>query len=213
MKPARHWIRFILLLTLYYALLIAPWPGLEDAYARAFRAVAQRVLFWYGADGVIRFEAGAEQDETHDTGLVAQNKRTGAFVGMGIDTRYEGYVPTVFLLSLTLASPVAWRRRGWALVWGMLAVHVFIALKLLVMVTYLFSLDHPASLFALSDFWDKVLAGLLQMIAPSPLTWLIVPLFIWILVTFRREDFSASAGDEADARRSPGRKPAQDAER
>ncbi len=194
MKPSRNWIRFILLLTVYYALLIAPWPGLEDTYARVFRAGAQYVLGSYGSAGAVRFEPGSPQDETHDTGLMALNKGNGAYVGMGIDTRYEGYVPAAFLLSLALSSPVPWSRRIWALVWGLLLIHIFIALKLLVMITYLFSLDHPASLFKFSDFWNKALAGALQVIAPAPLTWLIVPIFIWILVTFRREDFGTYLG-------------------
>ena len=56
MKPGRIWIRFILLLTVYYAILIAPWPGLEDAYARLFRAGAQFVLGSYGSAGAVRFE-------------------------------------------------------------------------------------------------------------------------------------------------------------
>lgn len=47
-----------------------------------------------------------------------------------MDAWQMGWTPTVFLVALTLATPILWRRQMWALFWGLLWIHGFILLTL-----------------------------------------------------------------------------------
>jgi len=184
-------VQFVCGLAFCYAFLMAPWPGLEPTYAGGFRACADWMFRSFGSDGVVRFWPNPSAQEAHDTMLEVTNRKNGRGLEAPMSSRYEGYVPTAFLVALVLATPLPYRRRGRALVWGVVVIHCLIALKLTLIIVYLFSHDHPSALFSPSPFWRDVLRSVVRLIGSSPLTWLIMPTFVWILVTLRRGDFAA----------------------
>jgi hypothetical protein len=50
------------------ALLIAPWPGLDEAYAKMVRASGERLFGRFGAKGIVVFRPADEgPDSLHDT--------------------------------------------------------------------------------------------------------------------------------------------------
>jgi len=106
---------------------------------------------------------------------------------LAVDAWQMGWVPTAFFLSLTLATPIPWRRRLWAVFWGLLWIHVFILLTLGI---FIWNESTRLSLVTLTPFW-KEMADRLEELALAP----VGPSFfaaalIWILVTFRRQDLA-----------------------
>ena len=188
MRPRRAIARFFLLLAFFYALLMMPWPGLQNAYARVFESGAESLFGSFGPDGLVRFvPSPAATGRTH-TDILLSNRRTGANGWARFSSRAAGYAPAAFLIALALSTPLPLRRKVWALLLGMLLLHAFIALKLLLTITHLFSVDRPVALFNLSEFWREILRGAVRLVAFAPFFSLVVPTFIWILVTFRRDD-------------------------
>lgn len=194
---------FFVRLVVCYGLLMLPWPGLEETYADLFRTGAEAVFGNVGSPGAVTLVPGPPTDVTHDTDLYVRNHKTGAEPGLGISSRYGAYVPTIFFLALIVATPLTWKRKGWALFWGLLGVHFFIGLVLLLQILYMFT--GPTALFTLSPLWRRLLAGTVQIINVAPLTWLIVPTFIWIMVTFRRDDVGAILARTNGTRAGSGR--------
>lgn len=179
---------FFLRLIALYALLLLPWPGLEETYAQAFRWGGTKMLGHFGTHGKVWLVEGPESDLTHDTDLFVQNRTTKAGLGIGVSSRYLGYLPAAFLVSLIIATPLPFKRRARALLWGLIAIHALAVAQLAVVATFGFSLGQPPVMYQLGNFWGRTLAAFVQVIQVSPATWLVVPLFVWIPVTFRRGD-------------------------
>lgn len=190
MRPARVMVRFFLLLGLSYTLLMMPWPGLRPTYAHVFRASNQFLLGSFGPDGVVRFVAAKKSGDNVDCRLMLshRNRRTGVETPLSSNV---GYSPAAFLTALLIATPMPLRRRALAWMWGMLLLHAAIALKLSIYIVLMFSTDPRVIMFSLSEFWQTTLAELKRLVLFAPFFALVVPTFIWILVTFRRHDIEA----------------------
>ena len=106
-----------------------------------------------------------------------------------LDSRLTGYLPTAAVLALVLAMSIPWSRKWKALVWGLVGVHLFIALRLATGVLYLLSQAKPTPFFEFTPLGNKAVYNIYEMAVQSPTISFIVPAFIWILVTFRRSDF------------------------
>ncbi len=189
MLPARVVAVFFLRLVVLYALLMAPWPGLRRAYGDYFRACAGLAYRSIGSDGIVRFLPLSPPTEDGDTKMKLGNRKTREKRSIGIDSRRIGYTPTAFLIALILATPVVWKRRGKALVGGLILIHVYVILVLGVVLLKWFSSDHPVALLEFTPFWRQLLLNAVEVIVFAPFTWVAVPTAIWILVTFTRNDW------------------------
>lgn len=203
MLPPKRLGRFIIVSVAAYALLMAPWPGLERGYAYLFRSGGDIVFarFWFWPDGGVRFlnlkslksgdlAPGAPKIEavgTFDT-LMELRSRGAPQVGyLRTSSRYVGYGPTVIVIALVLATPIRWSRRGWALLWGMVWIHAFILLRLTLTLTASgFAADKKYALFDPSPFWTEVLTRAESLLSDNPTVSFVVPTFIWFLVALRR---------------------------
>ena len=189
MLPSKMIARFLIGVVLICAVLLAPWPVVRDAYASAFRAAGELGIGSWVRSRDVRFLPSTSHDDYHDTAIVLVNRETGEFAEVpAISSRQWGYVPTVLIMGLVLATPIPRRRRAWALIWGVLLVNAFIILRLAVVVVYAFGLDHPARLYVVGSFSTLMLRNLVEVLSDSIVTCVGVPFPIWILVTFRRED-------------------------
>ena len=188
MLPIKRIAGFFLLLLFLYGLLIVPWPGLQRTYTAIYRAAANSVFGSFGPDGKVRFRPLADGHRKKDTEIVLYRR------GLLVAPKFEhsalmvGYLPTIEVVALILATPIPWFRRCKALLWGMFAVHAFIFLRLGITLVYWFSMDEPWALFRPSPFWSSALNGSYEVLAESPMLNFAGPVFIWILVTFRRSD-------------------------
>lgn len=207
---AKRVMKFLCLFILVYGLLMCPWPGLGAGYTRLYRAGAAFLFRSFGEKGVVRFLETGEAD--HDMKILFFNREQvdaeGRMVpvgSVGHDTRVGGYIPTAFTIALILATPVVWRRKGWALFWGMILTHVFLVLKLAIWVLYGFN-HEPLSLLVLNPFWTRVLVFLAEVLIRGLTFHLIVSVFIWISVSFRREDWPGILTTKQDSPNGIGNK-------
>jgi len=190
---AKGVIRFFCLFLLFYGLLIAPWPGLPAAYTKSYRAAAGFLFKSFGSKGVVRFHQQTD-DKSKIKILFYRRDRVypdGQMIPLGSighSSRLGGYIPTAFTFALIMATPISWRRRGRALFWGMILIHVFLVSKLAIWVLYGFN-HEQISLLVLSPFWKRVLSLTVNVFLRNLTFRLIVSFFIWILVTFRRKDW------------------------
>lgn len=192
MFPIKKLSAFFLRCVVYYALLIAPWPGLMDAYRACFRSVGNRLFQSVGRGGSVSFEPYASEDHAEDTKLVfTKVKHYRASADIRINSAYVGYRPTAFLLALVLASPVPWSRRGWALLSGLVLVGVFVAMRTWLRIIDIFSNDNALFLYTLAPWMKHTLRAGVLVLFRAPAAHYIVPMLIWMIVTFRRGDLQA----------------------
>ena len=184
--------------------LLAGWHGPERAYAYVYRSYGNILFarFWIWPDAGVRFldleslEAGdvapgaadIEATGDFDTLMELRLRRSPSSIAYGYlrtSCRLGAYWPTAMLIALVVATPVPWSRRGWALLWGVLLVHVFIALKLTLTLTAN-GFAAPGKRYALfepSQFWREILVGVEGVVSDNPVFPFVVALFVWLLVT------------------------------
>ena len=105
---------------------------------------------------------------------------------LGYSSRYVGYLPTATLIALVIATPTPWSRRWRALFWGLVLVNGFVGVRVAIGLVVGF---REVGLFVYGPFGKTVVDLAYKAVAVSPVTSCVVPALIWILVTFRREDF------------------------
>ena len=196
---------FLLRLVLVYGLLILPWPGVSDCYGAFFRGLGRLVFSSEDGRRELDFEKGISRPAMSMTRIVIVNRALMARDGSGpvrnLDMDTGGFWGmTALLVGLVAATPVSWRRRLRALIWGEVAIHGFL------LCTVAFSLWNEGryvTLVSLSPFWQST-ADKLQDTLLSQLS-LAVPVLVWLLVTFRREDYKllAAASQIASRRDLP----------
>ncbi len=194
--------RFLGCFILVYAVLLYPWPGWKNVYSSYFRELGQIAFGREGAMSVVRFEPYFEQHgfSTLDARMILANSSQTDSNGHGpvkmldLDTRSIGWTPTVLTMALILATPIPWRRRAWALVWGFFWVNVFILFSLQ---SWIWDASPGLALFECSPFWQATLDNLEYTLLTQIGTSFSVPVLIWMLVCFRREDLELIISAEA----------------
>lgn len=197
-----------------------PQLQVERAYSAVFRGVNNVLLmrFWVWPSGQVRFldlmqpkdeliaEINAElprpvpqnfkppvSTDVMDTLMMLKNRQTPAAAGfLRTSSRPMGYWPTAFLFCLILAKPLPLGRKGWAMFWGMVLMHLFIAFRI--------SLDviaggfgvagKPFQLIHVSEFWQSALARAKDVFVDNPTTSFVVPILIFFIVAFTRQDWA-----------------------
>ena len=185
MFPARRFARFVVGFLLLYGLLVLPWPGVRESYASFFRAGGNVLFKSFGSRGTVRFIPADPQHGKWDTEghLIRRDRPT--YWRVGFNSRRMGYLPTAVLTALVLATPIPWRRRGWALLWGILLVNGFVVVRLAVAIMRGF---RNVDLFVFSSFWNRAVDTIYDVVSISTVTSCVVPAVIWMLVCLRRED-------------------------
>jgi hypothetical protein len=184
MSQLRFW-RFGLTFAVLYGLLILPWPGLHSAIGAYVRVFGSHVFGQSGQaflDNLAKNRAGTVTTPIHhvvlfrpigsvdksysaatDTIVVMVNfdvvdKSKSGSAKIGLESKNYFWLPFAFYLALVGATPMPWRRRAWALVWGFLTSNVLLALTLAV---YLADHASDISMIVLSPFWKSAVHGLI----------------------------------------------------
>ena len=191
MFPPKGITGFVVRVLLYYGLLAwVPWPGVRGAYSASYREGANLLFGQSDEELMISFRSLSDEKEpAKDIELVMRRRGTDVERTTPIDSRLSGYLPTAVVVALTLATPIPWSRRWTALLWGLVWVNVFIAAR--EVPTLLYTLTHPPPFHAgLNPMWGKIAYRVYEIVGRVPTTSFIVPILIWILVTFRRTDWA-----------------------
>ena len=196
MSPPKRVAGFFLPLVIIYVLLAIPWPGLQEAYAAAFRVVGSKLFPSYGPDGAIRFRSVPVSAGMVDLEIDFANRQTKGQALVSHSARLTAYLPTVQVIALILATPIPWSRRFKALALGLVLVNLFVLLRLWIVILNIFSSDRPVAVISLSPFWKAVLDTTYRVGVVWATCSFVVPIFIWILVAIRRQDLQRWAGRE-----------------
>jgi hypothetical protein len=195
MPPRNLILGFLWRFALVYGLLILPWLGWDELYGQYFRGLGQMAFTRDGANRVIIFEphetrhgfSGLDTRMTLGNRSLADAGGNGPAEMIDLDTRSIGWVPTALTIALIAATPIPWRRRFWALPGGLVLVHCFILFSLQ---SWIWDESAKLSLMTLSPFWQEVADDLEYTLLVQLGASFSVPVLIWILVTFRRQDLT-----------------------
>ncbi|MEE9294158.1 MAG: hypothetical protein V3W34_04215 [Phycisphaerae bacterium] len=175
----------------YFLLLMFAWQGVAKPYGAYFRFFANTVFGKFGTHGEVRFEPieGEISSVEADTQLLFKNRRTGAEAANRGRSGFTGYQPTAFVIALILSTPIRWSRRLKSLGWGLLLVHAFIGLRILILLLGAFS-NPVLGLFELGAVGEKALGFADWVLVKSFAGSYAMPVGIWFLATFRRSDWA-----------------------
>jgi len=195
MAPINPVAAFFFKVILFYALLMIPWPGVQQGYASLFCDAGNLAFRSFGSIGRTRFrvvDPPPANKNAVDFEIKLENIRThaGGTFEPDRNTRKMGYLPAAFTVSLVLATPISWRRRLTAIVWAMALITAFVGLQLTIRLVEAFSDPNVLNQFELGLWTKRLLGILLKVVVTSPVTAYIAPIFVWILVTFRRGDWA-----------------------
>ena len=188
---------FLLRFVFIFGLLIVPWPGWNQAYSRYFQSLGQMVYsFSFDSQRKVIIQPSSGEHPGLDTRMILENTaltdkgdRNG-LRATELDSRSIGWVPTALTAALVLATPIPWRRRLIALSAGLVLIHLFV---LLCLQSWIWSESSAVSLLSLSGFWQQAADDLNYTLMIQLGASFSVPVVIWILVTFRRQDQEALA--------------------
>lgn len=179
---------FCVRVVVFYGLLMVPWPGLENAYGALFRGGGEALFGSFGPGGVVHFEPLATSHPMRDTEIVLQNRHSPGVGGIPTSSRYRGYITTAFVVALVLATPIPWRRRWWALCWGLILVNAYVVARVGLTLLNAYSGDHSFALFKFPVFWKQALSFITEVVTVSLIGVYLFPVFIWVMVCFGRDD-------------------------
>lgn len=235
MPPPKLLIRFFFLAALFFAVLMAPWPGLQRGYAAVFRTGGDVLFsrtFWFWTQGRVRFLDLDAQDlvgqvnavipgqlppgvqpppatGVKDTLMVLMNTATPASTGqLRTSSRYIAYVPMAMVVALILATPLPGSRRFRALVWGLVGIHAFVAIRLsLTLSAKGFAAEKIYALFQPGPSMSGMLTRLETLLSDDPTVSFVVPVFLWFVLAMRPWQHALVQGKEQnDTPAAPTRK-------
>lgn len=215
-RPSAH-VKFLLYFALVFALLAAPWPGWKKTYAQGLRGFGQALFGSLGSKAVVRFRANPEPHPELDSVIYIGNKDQLDSAGRGkaanltFNSRYIGFFPTALTVALILATPIPWRRRGWALLWGLLGIHAFIAALFGIMILAVLGSNPWLELVKPGAVWARPAIWLHDLFATYLGARFAVAVLIWFAVSFRKGDWQTilgrpSTSAEESARATPARR-------
>ncbi|HTQ30970.1 MAG TPA: hypothetical protein VMI53_07155 [Opitutaceae bacterium] len=181
-----------------FGLALVPWPRLPTACGGYFRAVGRLVFDFKACALSLEFEP----HEVHDTRIVIINRElmqpdgSGPVRNLDLNSFDFTWRPASLLFALILATPVSWPRRARALIIGGSCLQVFL---LFVLGFAIWNQSTEVGLVSLSPFWKRAAENISQILVGQ--LNIAAPFLIWLVVTFRREDFrdfiaSHAAGKE-----------------
>ncbi len=182
---------------LIYLLLVisGSYSKLGDKYADLFRSKGNSLVKEKGDTGKVKFQKINEKK--FDTKIKVTNSKLKekGWYGVPVNTRKIGYVPTILLISLVLATSFATiRRKGIALLLGVLLINVYIIFILDVKIRFVFN-EGERLLGQFNPSFSRKFIGLLNSaIVENMGLGLIVPVFIWLIVSFKKSDYQNFIG-------------------
>lgn len=203
MKPERSrrpifW--FFIKLGAIYGLLIAPWPGLDTAYRAVFRAIHRPLFCDFGSNGTVTFKPEPDPADGWNSHLILTNTKSGTRMQITYRSRHA-YLACALTVALVLATPLPWTRRWKSLLIALLLIHLFLAVRLGLGLLDAFS-EERMGVLSFTPNLKRALQLCVVMLLVSPETTFVVPVFVWIVATFRRGDFQrlGIAGGLADVK-------------
>jgi hypothetical protein len=175
-----------------FIILDAPFPFYDSVYGKMYRGVCNFYFGEFHKTGFVRFKPARNLAETHlEIGNTANVRPDGTIhlANADFNTRYRGYIPTVFFISLLVASPISRRRKVFSFFLGISLLMVFLMLKQWIHLLYVCEQAPWLELYTFTADEQKNLDFIYFNFVNYGGSALIVVIAIWILVCFRKSDF------------------------
>lgn len=188
-------LRFVVCFAFWYAVLLFSWPITGQAYCATFRAIGSLIYGRNDRSKETTFEAYSQGWHSHYTRVVIVNPAkmkpdgSGPVRNLDLDTRAFGWMPLALLLAFVLATPLPWKRRWRALVWGVLCQQAF---TMMALGYCIWNESTEVGLVSISEAWKEAAAAVKSLLAGQLI--LAVPVLIWLLVMFRGGDLQKITG-------------------
>lgn len=187
-RLARRIAGFGLRFVLAYGLLVAAWPVLRPVF-RPFYCALGNVLF-EGGEASVHFRPLETAGQLDIQLVMTKRGPPPVTARMENNSRLVGYMPMVSLVAFVLASPIPWKRRRRALWVGLLLTSLFVALRMAIPIWRDFGNADALQVYHPGSFARWVLGIAERAFLNAPASFFVVPVLIWILVAFRREDWA-----------------------
>ncbi len=191
MQSNRRIIFFLLKALVICLVLAMPLKSFDEAYGKFYRALNSKLLGKIQTGGFVRYSPGKKAYLTHvniwNQKQVKPNGKVDS-AKADVNTRYRGYLPTVLLIALVLASPVPWRRRLLALFTGFILVTLLVLFKAWLGIAEICRENQWLDLVHYSGFREWLFELSSRIFFQSTGTVFYFVVAIWVLVTFRKND-------------------------
>ena len=168
------------------------WLLVGKAYSKFYCSCGEHLFGSFGSRGIVEFCESKKEKYDIAIRLYNTDRTDKNGVMRGVETsqnnRQDVYMYMIFLIALIVATPISIRRKLWALLWGVILIHCFIFLRLAAYIFEQFS-EESLGLFNISPSWKSAFYTLYQQFIANVNFGFVVAVFIWILVSFRREDW------------------------
>jgi hypothetical protein len=183
-------IRFALIWCVLCAAFLSPWPWINVAYSSSLRAIGNVVATVFLGNHEVRFDAYASNQNQDDVMLSVRTNSHRAH-RVTFPSREVGLAPFALFLSLLFATPLTWSRRLRALVLGTIAVHAFVAIRILaqyldVVARHDRQSANAQQVIAPNTWSEPVLHQVAWLLTGEPSITVLIPIVIWIAVSFSR---------------------------
>lgn len=196
MFPFKRVSVFFVLTMLIYGLLFLPWITPRPAYRSLLVGAGNLILpHAFGDRGSVTLEAITETPKGQDVAVrLVKHRPQRVTATMELSSGHLGFRASAFLIALVLATPIAFPRRAWALLWGILLINAFVLLRLWLKLMDGFSDSNVLAIFTFGETLKSELQWAVLMLYKAPEMNYIIPALVWLLVTFRRGDLPAILG-------------------
>ncbi len=184
-----------------YGLLVVPWPGLRDAFARQFRAAANEAFSEFSTTGRARFRPSTVDPMFESEALIG-NTATLATATVPLSAHYIAFMPIAVMLALLAAAPFSLGQRPWALLLCLAGVLGFVWWRVDLLLRLGFA--NPAvGVLQPGPLSLRALYVANAALVEAPASYVVGPLLIWLVFVFRRRDWvlpAARLGAAAEER-------------
>ncbi len=190
----KNFLLFLVKGLIIYGLLFVPMTFYDQVYGGFYRKVAGVFFGRFRENGFVQFREWKKPEVTRvyiGNYTLARPDGTTPAASFDVNTRYMGYIPTIFLMALILASPVKWKRRLIALAVGLILVTLLIVFKQWIALLWYCEGKPWLQLTNFTETGKKILTYANTFISASSGTVLYFVGAIWVIATFRVEDFKA----------------------
>jgi len=182
----------VLRFAVVYALLVAPWPGFERAYAAYFRGLGNvsmgSAVGILGGGRTLTFVKPRRIVGGRDTLMLVGARGVSEVRVVPFVARLKGFLPTAMVVALVLATPIPWRRRRRALLWALLLVHLFIGFRMGVAAFHTFTRPTEFAMTTLGPASEEALRLAHRIVFKGYAMSFVAPALIWIGLCVRLDD-------------------------
>lgn len=182
---------FIIKAAVIYILLAAPVSFFDDVYGKIYRKCATTLFHRFHGKGFAQFTEGEYKAiirvNVGNLDQVRKNNTAPTTYGY-LNIRYLGYLPTILLITLILASPVTWKRKAMALILGLLLLNAIIIMEQWLHLMFLSIRATWLNLVYFSETKKNIINLAYNYLVRMQGISRFLVVLIWLLVTFRKAD-------------------------